>query len=110
LKRFELPSFDSIAAAIRSAVAKLLPGQKAEPAAPALPVRYPWEDSYPPSVDWRAEIPVKPVTDILDDAVAAFPDNPCMEFMGKRYDYKAVAKLVNRAAKGLQDMGIGPGD
>ena len=110
MKRFGIPSFDTIAAAIRSAVAKLLPGRATEPPAPAPPLRYPWEDSYPPSIDWRAEIPVKPVTDILDDAAAEFPDNPCMEFMGKRYDYKTVAKLVNRVARGLQDMGIGPGD
>ena len=106
----ERPTFASIAAAIRSAVAKLLPGRRVAAPAPEEPKRYPWEASYPPEIDWRAEIPVKPVTDILDSAVADFPDKPCLEFLGKRYDYKTVAKLVSRAAKGLQDMGIGPGD
>ena len=92
-------------------MAKLRPGGGV-PAAPepAAPKRHPWEDSYPPSIDWRAEIPVKPVTDILDSAAAEYPDNPCIEFMGKRYDYKTVAERVNRVAKGLQDMGVGPGD
>ena len=98
----ELPTFASIAAAVRKAVAKLLPGGPAEAPAPAAPLRYPWEDSYPPSIDWRAEIPVKPVTDILDDAAAEFPDNPCMEFMGKRYDYKTVAKLKLQAEQGVE--------
>ena len=107
------PSFASISAAIRSAVAKLLPGVRPPappPPLPAKPVRYPWEDSYPAQVNWRAAIEVKPLTDILDSAAAEFPDNPCLEFLGKRYDYKTVAKLVDRIAKGLQDMGIGRGD
>jgi long-chain acyl-CoA synthetase len=110
LKDTERPTFASIAATIRSAVAKLFTRAPAEAPAPEQPTRYPWEDSYPTSIDWRAEIPVKPVTAILDDAVADFPDKPCLEFMGKRYDYKTVDKLVNRVAKGLQDLGVGPGD
>ncbi len=110
MRSFETPIFASIAAAIRSAVAKLWPGRPAAAPEPEAPKRYPWEDSYPPEVDWRAEIRVKPVTDILDSAVADFPDKPCLEFLGKRYDYKTVGKLVNKLAKGLQDIGVGPGD
>jgi long-chain acyl-CoA synthetase len=102
--------FTRIRSAVTAAVAKLLPGAGPPAPEPEAPKRYPWEDSYPASIDWRAEIPVKPVTDILDSAVAEFPDKPCLEFMGKRYDYKTVASLVDRAAKGLQDRGIGPGD
>jgi long-chain acyl-CoA synthetase len=100
--------FARIRTAVAAAVAKLRGGSA--PPAPAAPPRYPWEESYPPGIDWRADIPVAPVTDLLDSAVAEFPDKPCLEFMGKRYDYKTVGDRVNRIAKGLQDMGIGPGD
>jgi len=102
--------FARIRSAVTAAVAKLYRRPAREPAAPEAPQRYPWEDSYPPGIDWRAAIPTAPVTDLLDSAVADFPDSPCLEFMGKRYDYKTVADRVNRVARGLQDMGIGPGD
>ena len=98
-----------IGAALRAATAKLRPRAKFA-RQPAPPPRHPWEDSYPASVDWHADIATGPVTDILDRAVADFPDQPCLEFMGKAYDYKTVSDLVNRAAKGLQDLGVGPGD
>lgn len=106
----EHPIFARIRSAITAAIAKLLPDAAPVIPEPESPQRYPWEDSYPASIDWRADIPIRPVTDILDSAAADFPDKPCLEFMGKRYDYKTVAALVNRAAKGLQDLGVGPGD
>ena len=99
-----------MAAAVKSAFARLRPSRNLRPSAPPLPERYPWEDSYPASLNWRARIETKPLTALLDDAVAAFPDNPCIEFLGKRYDYEDVAGLVDRVAKGLQDQGIGKGD
>ena len=45
---------------------------------------YPWEAIYPEDVDWRAEIAVKPLYAILDDSVARFPDNSCVEFLGRK--------------------------
>jgi len=110
LAQTEQPLFARIASAIGAAVAKLRPGAVPRAAEPETPARYPWEDTYPDAIDWRAEIHVRPVTDILDSAAADFPDKPCLEFLGKRYNYKTVATLVNKVAKGLQDMGIGPGD
>jgi long-chain acyl-CoA synthetase len=41
--------------------------------------------------------------------VAAFPDRPCLDFLGRRYRYKDVATLVARAARGLQMLGVLPG-
>ncbi len=102
--------FARIRSAVTTAVAKLYQRGPSAAPEPSAPQRYPWEDSYPSGIDWRAGIPTASVTDLLDSAVADFPDNPCLEFMGKRYDYKTVADRVNRIAKGLQDMGIGPGD
>jgi long-chain acyl-CoA synthetase len=71
--------------------------------------RYPWEAVYPEDLDWRAEIPVKPLHAVLDDAVARFPDNGCVEFLGKKYSYRDIDRLVGCAAKGLQGLGVGKG-
>ena len=99
-----------MAAAVKSAISRLRPSRNLRQTAAPQPERYPWEDSYPASLDWRAPIETKPLTALLDDAAAAYPDNPCIEFLGKRYDYEDVAGLVDRVARGLQDQGIGKGD
>jgi long-chain acyl-CoA synthetase len=70
---------------------------------------YPWLGSYPPELDWGAEIGIKPMHMLLDDAVARFGDRPCIDFLGRRYDFARVGRLVNRAAKGLRALGVGPG-
>ncbi len=70
---------------------------------------YPWEAAYPDGIGWHIEIEPKPLFAILDDAVAAFPDNPCLEFHGKTYTYREVGELVARAAKGLSELGVGKG-
>ena len=73
------------------------------------PGPYPWEATYPDGVDWHAEIPVAPLTDILDRAVDTWPDKPGLTFMGKSFTYEEVGDLVNRAARGFQDLGVGKG-
>ena len=70
---------------------------------------YPWEAVYPEDLDWRAEISVKPLFAVLDDAVERFPDNPCVDFFGKKYSYRDIGRLVDCAAKGLQELGVGKG-
>jgi len=70
---------------------------------------FPWLKSYPPDVDWGEPIGVKPLHALLDDAIARFADRPCIDFFGKRYSYAEVGRLVNRAAKGLKALGVGPG-
>ena len=70
---------------------------------------FPWLKSYPPGIDWGAEIAVKPMHQLMDDAVARFGDQPCIDFLGRRYSYAEVGRLVNRAAKGLRSLGVGPG-
>ncbi|HEY1385926.1 MAG TPA: long-chain fatty acid--CoA ligase [Dongiaceae bacterium] len=75
----------------------------------AAPERYPWEDNYPADINWRAEIPIKPLYTVFDDAVARFPDNACVEFLGKKYSYREIAHLVSCAAKGLQGLGVDKG-
>jgi len=70
---------------------------------------HPWIKSYPKGVRWDAELPLMPVQQLLDDAVRRWPDNPAIEFMGRTLSYRELGELVNRAAKGFQDIGVGPG-
>ena len=70
---------------------------------------HPWIKSYPKGVRWDAELPLMPVQNLLDDAVRRWPDHPAVEFMGRTLSYRELGDLANRAAKGFQDMGVGPG-
>ena len=70
---------------------------------------HPWIQSYPDGVRWDAELPLMPVQQLLDDAARRWPDHPALEFMGRVISYSEFGDLVNRAAKGLQQLGVGPG-
>ena len=70
---------------------------------------HPWIKSYPDGVRWDAELPLMPVQQFLDDAVKRWPEHPASEFMGRVISYSELGDLVNRAAKGLQQLGVGPG-
>ena len=70
---------------------------------------HPWEAAYPDGLDWHLDITLKPISAILDEAVHAYPHQPCLKFLGKRYTYRQVGELVARAAKGFQDLGVGKG-
>ena len=70
---------------------------------------HPWIKSYPKGVRWDAELPLMPVQQLLDDAVRKWPENPAIEFMGRTLNYRELGELVNRAAKGFQNLGVGPG-
>jgi len=49
------------------------------------------------------------VTDLLDVSALGFPENPAIDFMGRVWTYAQLDAAVNRAAKGLQAHGVGPG-
>ena len=70
---------------------------------------HPWIKSYPKGVHWDAELPLMPVQQLLDDAVKRWPDNPALEFMGCTLTYREFGELADRAAKGFQNLGVGPG-
>jgi long-chain acyl-CoA synthetase len=94
---------------LKRAVAGLLQPDKLAPTAEPLTRPYVWEASYPEGVSWDLELTPKPLFTLLDEAVAVYPDNPCLEFFGKRYSYKEVGQLVDRAAHGFQELGVGKG-
>ena len=70
---------------------------------------HPWLKSYPDGVRWDAELPMLPVQQLLDDAVARWPEHPALEFMGRTLSYREFGALADRAAKGLQQLGVKPG-
>lgn len=69
----------------------------------------PWIASYPDGVHWDAELPLVPVQQLLDDAVARWPERPALDFMGRVLSYREFGALADRAAKGLQQLGVKPG-
>ena len=69
----------------------------------------PWLAGYPADIDWAAEIPVAPLNRLLDDAVARFPERPCIDFLDRKFTYAEIGGLVDRAAKGLAELGVRPG-
>jgi len=69
----------------------------------------PWLKSYPAGVRWDAPLDPKPVQQLLEDAAAAWPDKPALQFMGRRITYRELDALASRAAKGLQALGVKPG-
>jgi long-chain acyl-CoA synthetase len=69
----------------------------------------PWIKSYPPGVRWDADIPLMPVQQILEDSAARWPNNPALDFMGKKVSYDELNELANRAAKGFQKLGVKAG-
>ncbi len=68
-----------------------------------------WEKSYPPGVSWWLDYQPKPIYDVLDEAVLKFPNNTCADFMDKKLSYADISDLVDRAAKGFQEIGVEKG-
>ena len=54
--------------------------------------------------------PPRLLTDLLDHAVATWPERTAIDFMGRTWRYAELGALVDRAARGLQDIGVKPGD
>ena len=71
---------------------------------------YLWEKSYPADIDWYAPITPQDVPALMEYAAAKYGTRPAIDFMDRIYSYGEVAKLVNRAAKGLQAQGLNKGD
>jgi acyl-CoA synthetase (AMP-forming)/AMP-acid ligase II/esterase/lipase len=70
---------------------------------------YPWEAAYTGIGQWHTVLPKKPLYTIFDDAAARFSHRPCIDFMGRAYEYGEVADLINRAAEGFRQIGVEKG-
>jgi long-chain acyl-CoA synthetase len=69
----------------------------------------PWLSAYPAGVDWFAPVSEAPLTDAFDQSVALYGPNTCIEFLGRKFSYEETAGLTDRAARGLQDLGVAKG-
>lgn len=70
---------------------------------------YPWLKHYPPGVNWMADIPVRPVYEMLEETVRNYGDRPGFDFLGAKQSWADIGDQVNRLAKGLQAIGVGHG-
>ena len=83
-------------------------GRPPAPAAASVPAM-PWLTRYPDGVDWHMPLHVAPLYRLLEEAVAKYGELPCTNFLGKTLDYAEIGRLVERAAAGLQRLGVGKG-
>ena len=73
-------------------------------------VQHPWLGKYPSYLDWNMAIETGTLPELWDEAVARFGDRPFMEFLGNSLTYAQTDALVDKAAAGLQQMGVVKGD
>ena len=69
----------------------------------------PWVKSYPPGVSPDPDLEISMVDEILTRAAQTWPETAALDFMGRRISYAELDKLVDRAAKGFQALGVKPG-
>jgi long-chain acyl-CoA synthetase len=69
----------------------------------------PWLKKYPNSIRWDAEIPARPLYELITESAKRYSAHPCLDFLGKRYTYAEVGALVDKAARGFQRIGVSKG-
>ena len=77
--------------------------------ATAPPSLAPWLTHYPQNVDWNEAFVAKPVYALLDATVAKYPTKTATSFLGSTLTYGEIGRLADRAAKGLQAIGVTKG-
>ncbi|MEZ0226955.1 MAG: long-chain fatty acid--CoA ligase [Alphaproteobacteria bacterium] len=70
---------------------------------------FPWVRNYAPNVTWDITVPQQPLFTFLDKTAEKFPARPAIHFAGQVYDFRTVHNLADRAAKGLQALGVRKG-
>lgn len=70
----------------------------------------PAPDSYNHPCPWELDLPPLTMPEMLARSVKAHPVAPLVEFMGRRFSYRAIYSEALAFAAGLQRLGIGKGD
>jgi long-chain acyl-CoA synthetase len=65
---------------------------------------------YPPGIRWDSRLSRSTLVELSDRAVNEYAKLPFSNFMGKTLTYKEAGEMIDAAAKGLQEQGIGKGD
>jgi long-chain acyl-CoA synthetase len=82
---------------------------RTRPPANASQSAMPWLDHYPLGVDWHMPLKVAPLYRLLDEAVEAYPDLKCTNFLGRILSYADIGEQVEQATLGLQRLGVKKG-
>ena len=75
----------------------------------SIPASAPWMAHYPQHVDWNEIFVPSAVPALLDATVAKYPNKTATNFLGATLTYGEIGRQVDRAAKGLQDLGVTKG-
>ncbi len=70
---------------------------------------HPWLATYPSGIDWGMKIEPFLLSGLLDRALPEHASRACVYFLGRRYSFAEIADLSDRAAKGLQALGVKEG-
>lgn len=70
----------------------------------------PWTASYAEGVPEDLPEVTGSLIDIVDASVRDYPDAPALQFFGRETTYRDMQDAIERAAAGLRDLGVGPGD
>ncbi|MGC8966752.1 MAG: AMP-binding protein, partial [Thermus sp.] len=70
----------------------------------------PWLAHYDPGVPAEVEVPPIPLWRFPEESARRFPENAALEFLGKTVSYRELWELARRFARGLEDLGVVPGD
>ncbi|WP_373531735.1 acyl-CoA dehydrogenase [Vampirovibrio sp.] len=65
---------------------------------------------YPLGTRWNLDIPRTDLVQMVEQAVDQYKDLPCIDSLGKKYNYAEFGALVSKAAAGLQAIGVQKGD
>ncbi|MGE0766060.1 MAG: long-chain fatty acid--CoA ligase [Hyphomicrobiaceae bacterium] len=75
----------------------------------AAPKNYQWLQNYPSDVDWHQHFEARPLWHLIDEAAERYGDRPCTNFLGRVTTFSETHRLIDQAAAGLQDLGVGKG-
>jgi long-chain acyl-CoA synthetase len=64
---------------------------------------------YPSGINWHQSFTPQPLYSLLDQSVEKHGSKPCTHFLGKVLSYGEIGRLVDRAAAGLQKVGVTKG-
>lgn len=70
---------------------------------------HPWLASYPQGISWGAPFELVTLTEHFERARRERGASPCTHFLGRSRTYQQIGALIDRTAKGLQDLGVGKG-
>jgi long-chain acyl-CoA synthetase len=68
-----------------------------------------WEKSYPEGIRWDIDLDVRPVTRLIDEAVAEYGDKYLIDFLDRRFTYREIGEMIDKAAAGFRKLGVKKG-